>query len=118
MKLFRFDPEIADPIELYKSSGFRMSRIAHLWEEAVVNCAYLQPQGGIGYHQATTLQLFLVVQGEGWVQGETLERKSIKAGQAAYWERGEWHESGTDTGLTAIIIEAAKFDLSRFIPLD
>jgi len=57
--------------------------------------------------------LFLVVQGEGWVSGESDKRVFIKTGEAAYWEKGEWHESGTESGITAIIIESVKFDLSK-----
>lgn len=110
MKLLRFDLEAGRVIDRYNSSGFTIAKIAHLLDEAVINCAYLTANGVIGYHQATIPQLFLVVQGEGWVRGESPERTSIKAGQAAYWEKGEWHESGTEVGMTAIIIEAMKID--------
>jgi hypothetical protein len=62
-------------------------------------------------------QLFLVVQGEGWVRGQAPERTRIQAGQGAYWEEGEGDEAGTETGMTAIIIEAAHFDLLGWTPL-
>jgi len=117
MKLFRFDPEAGKTIEAYGSSGFVISRIAHLSDEAVVNCAYLESGGAIGFHQAAIPQLFLVVYGEGWVRDDSSERMHIEAGQAAYWDKGEWHEAGTETGLTAIIIEGTNFDLSKFVPL-
>ena len=113
MKLYRFDREIGKSIEAYNSSGFIIARIAHLFDNAIVNFAYLEVHGVIGYHQATIPQLFLVVQGEGWVRGESDKRVFIKTGEAAYWEKGEWHESGTETGMTAIIIESVKFDLSK-----
>ncbi|HEX6270238.1 MAG TPA: hypothetical protein VFZ43_08390 [Anaerolineales bacterium] len=93
-----------------------MSQVVHLFDEAVVNCAYLDTGGVIGYHQATLPQLFLVVQGKGWVRGEAADRIPIKTGQAAYWERGEWHESGTESGMTAIIIEGSKFDPGELMP--
>jgi len=111
MKIFRFDPEVGRLVDHFRSSGFTISKVAHVFDEAVVNCAYLDANGVIGYHQAAIPQLFLVVQGEGWVRGESPDRTSIKAGQAAYWEKDEWHESGTDNGMTAIIIESLKFDL-------
>lgn len=110
MKLLRFDWGVAKTIHRYDSSGFTIARIAHLFDEAVVHCAYLTANGVIGYHQATTSQLFLVVQGEGWVRSESPDKISIKAGQAVYWEKGEGHESGTEAGMTAIIIEATSFD--------
>jgi quercetin dioxygenase-like cupin family protein len=116
MEIFRFDPEVGKSIDRYDSSGFIISRVIHLFDEAVVNCAYVSSGGVIGYHQATLSQLFLVVQGEGWVRSESNERFSIQAGQAAYWKRGEWHESGTKTGMTAIMIEGGEFDPAKLMP--
>lgn len=116
MKLFRFDSKVGREINHYDSSGFVITKVAHLFDDAVVNCAHLDANGTIGYHQATIPQLFLVVQGEGWVRDETPHRISIKAGQAAYWEKGEWHESGTETGMMALIIEAVNFDPPKFMP--
>lgn len=117
MKIFRFDPESGKSIDLHNSSGFIISRVVHLFEEAFVNCAYVSAGGIIGYHQAAADQLFLVVQGEGWVRDKTSNRTSIKAGQAAYWEEAEWHESGTATGMTVIIIEGTNFDPAKLMPL-
>lgn len=118
MKLYRFDAGVGESIDLFGSSGFVISKIARLFDRAIVHCAHLSPQGVIGFHQTTMDQLFLVVQGEGWVRGAEPERTTIAAGQAAYWIKDEWHESGTDTGLTAILIEGANFDLSRLNRLD
>lgn len=116
MKIYRFDTEVGKSIDRYDSSGFVISKVAHLFDEAVVNCAYLHPGGLIGYHQATLPQLFLVVQGEGWVRGKAPRRFSIKTGQSAYWEESEWHESGTETGMTVIIIEGSRFDPAELMP--
>ena len=70
----------------------------------------------IGYHPATVSQLFLVVQGEGWVRGETTSKIQIKAGQAAYWEKDEWHEAGTKSGMIVIIIEGMNVDPAKRMP--
>jgi len=117
MKLYRFDAEVGKNIDLYGSSSFVISKIVHLFEGAVVHCAYLGINGVIGYHQTTVHQLFLVVQGEGWVRGEAPDRTPIKAGQVAYWEKDEWHEAGSETGMIAILIEGMKFDLTGLISL-
>jgi quercetin dioxygenase-like cupin family protein len=116
MKIFRFDSAVGKNVDSYNSSGLIISNVVQLFEEAVVNCAYLIPGGVIGYHQATLPQLFLVIQGKGWVRSETSDKTSIKAGQAAYWERAEWHESGTETGMTVIIIEGVNFDPAKLMP--
>jgi quercetin dioxygenase-like cupin family protein len=116
MKIYRFNRETGKGIDRYNSSGFTLTRVAHLLEETMTQCAYLDPGGLIGYHQATVPQLFLVVQGEGWVRGQAPERTRIQAGQGAYWEEGEWHEAGTETGMTAIIFESVRFDLLEWVP--
>lgn len=116
MKLFRFDPEVARTIDQYASSGFALARVAYLSGEAVVHCAHLAPNGLIGYHQAAVPQLFLVLQGEGWVRGESPARTSIKGGQAAFWQKDEWHESGTVTGMTVILIEGVGIDPAKLMP--
>ncbi len=118
MNIFRFGPEVGKRVDQYKSSSFIISNVVHLPEEAFVHCAYLGTNGLIGYHQATIPQLFLVVQGEGWVRGKSPDRTPIQAGQAAYWEKGEWHEAGTaEIGMTAIIIEGANLDPSKLMPM-
>jgi quercetin dioxygenase-like cupin family protein len=68
-------------------------------------CLHLSPGGLVGRHQAAARQLFCVVAGEGWVSGPDRERIPITAGQAVCWERGEEHETGTQTGLTAVVME-------------
>ena len=116
MMIFRFDRDTGRKIDRYNSSGFVVARLAYLLDEAMIHCAYLEPNGLIGHHQATIPQLFFVVHGEGWVRGEMPEKTRIQTGQAAYWGEGEWHGAGTEKGLTAMIIEAAGFDVSEWIP--
>ena len=57
-------------------------------------------------HPAAVAQLFVVVSGSGWVSGADGEREAIVAGQAVLWEPGEEHESGSDEGMTALVVEA------------
>ncbi len=69
------------------------------------------PGGVLGRHPATVAQLFVVVSGSGWVSGEDGERVEIAAGEAALWEAGEEHESGSDEGMTALVVESERVDL-------
>jgi len=116
MEMFRFDPEVGKAVDRFESSGFVISGVARLPRGAVVNCAHLEPGGVIGYHEASAPQLMLVVEGEGWVRADTTDRIPIRPGQAAFWSEGEWHESGTDKGMTAIIIEGPKLAPGDFMP--
>lgn len=56
-------------------------------------------------HLAATPQLLAVVEGEGWIRGEEGPKIPISAGGAVFWSEGEMHETGTDTGLVAIVVE-------------
>ena len=117
MKIYRFDVEVGEEIEQFGSVKAIISRIVHLEAEAAVNVAYIHPMGRIGYHQAVAPQLFLLVEGEGWVRDEFDEIFPIKEGQAVFWEQNEWHESGSETGMTAVIIEGVSFDPAELMPL-
>lgn len=71
----------------------------------------------MAYHQTTKDQLFVVVQGDGWVKGEFPEAECpVRAGQAVFWEEGDWHESGTETGMVAIVIEGENIDPTTTMP--
>ncbi|WLD93302.1 cupin domain-containing protein [Alkalihalobacillus sp. AL-G] len=107
MKIFRFDKEVSKRITQF-DSNFWMSRITATEEPVHIGCMHIEVGGIVGFHQAVTDQLFLVVSGEGWVRGEDEERISIKAGEAAFWVDGEWHESGSENGMTTIVIESTK----------
>ena len=87
------------------NSNFIISRIAQTKKEAQISCMYLEPNGVIGYHQATVPQLLLVVSGEGYVRNEIEHYVKVEAGMSVYWSKDEWHETKTDTGLMAIVIE-------------
>ena len=64
----------------------------------------LPPGGRIGMHPAVDEQLFILVAGEGDVRSGS-EVAHVVAGDAVRWSRGEEHETTTQTGLVAIVIE-------------
>ena len=86
-------------------SNFVMSRLFHS-PDLHVGCMRLPPGGVIGMHQAAGPQLLAVVEGEGWCRRRDGERTSVRAGEAIFWSEGEWHETGTASGLVAIVIES------------
>ena len=57
-------------------------------------------------HPAASDQLFVVVLGEGGASGGDAADEPITAGTAVFWPAGEEHETSTDVGLTAIVVEA------------
>jgi quercetin dioxygenase-like cupin family protein len=66
----------------------------------------LAPGGIVGRHPAGVAQLFVVVRGSGWASGSDGERVPIEAGEAVLWEPGEEHESGSDEGMTVLVVES------------
>ena len=116
MKLFRFDASAGHPITAFGSDNVVMSGIQRVADGALqIGCMYIGTQGVVGRHQATTPQLFLVVEGAGWVRGNGPERHTVLPGQAAFWEAGEWHESGSDFGMTAIVLEGEGIEPGQFM---
>lgn len=103
VKTFGFGPELGRDIDRH-GSNFRISRLIDN-EHIHVACMYLEAGGLVGYHPASDYQLFVVMQGEGWVRAGDGERAPLRRGQAAYWSPGEYHAAGTDTGMVALVIE-------------
>ena len=65
----------------------------------------------IGPHEAGFGQLFLAVSGDGWVAGEDGVRQPLREGESAFIARGEIHSKGSDTGLTALMVQVRDFNL-------
>ena len=116
MEIFRFDHGVGLPMRRFNSTNATLSRIIQLEGEIHINCIYLEPGGHIGYHLAETRQLFLVVEGSGWVSAETSDRKPILTGRAAFWQAGEGHEVGADNLMTAIVVEGSNLEPGKFMP--
>ena len=104
-RTFRFDAGLGRHVSSF-GSDFVISRLFHSGE-LHVGCMRLGPGGLIGMHPASVPQLLAVVEGEGWIRGADGDRTPISAGGAVFWSRGEMHETGTDSGLVAIVIETA-----------
>jgi GrpB-like predicted nucleotidyltransferase (UPF0157 family) len=109
MDVFRFDEEVSIPISQF-GSRFRLTPLTENGTTGRVQVAYLPAGGGVARHPAVSDQLFAVVAGRGWVAGHDGAPRAITPGYAARWHAGEEHEAGTDSGLTAIIIEGS-FDM-------
>jgi quercetin dioxygenase-like cupin family protein len=82
--------------------------IAPLTPPADVRAAIfrLGPGGRIARHPATMPQILAVLEGAGHVSGPDGAFEPIDAGEAVFWAAGEEHETVTDGGLTALVLEA------------
>ncbi|AMX00750.1 cupin domain-containing protein [Rummeliibacillus stabekisii] len=116
MEIYQFRKDVGKK-NTKLDSDFILSRVAQTQSLSQIVCMYLKENGKIGYHQAVVPQLFLVVNGEGVVRGNSEEEIKVNSGDAVFWNKREWHETKTKTGLTAIVIECEALDISSLIAL-
>lgn len=113
IRLVDFTPELARSIPEFASSGASSVELAHGDGESHVYAVHIAPGGSIGPHPAGFDQLFLVVQGSGWVAGGEGTRVSVGANRGAFVPKGELHSKGSETGMLAVMVQANRFSLAE-----
>ncbi|MDQ0208400.1 cupin domain-containing protein [Alkalicoccobacillus murimartini] len=111
MKLYRFDSDVGKNVTHFNSKNSTFVPLSRN-KPVSVGTMYLGEDSVLGMHPAASNQLFLVVSGEGWVKTPGNEKIHIQKGTAAFWEVGEEHESGSDAGMTVMILEGPNLDPS------
>jgi quercetin dioxygenase-like cupin family protein len=115
MRIYRVG-DLARQITHHGSVGARVQPLASPIGRAFLVVIELDPQGVLGWHEATENQLFVVVAGSGWVRGGEGPEVAIESGMAAYWTAGEMHETRAgDDGLRAIVLEGEYSDPGAFL---
>ena len=104
MRIFAYD-RAEHEVTGHGSDALHATRIAQFAEQARATCLAVGPDGLIGTHPAGSHQVLLIVSGSGWVSGSDGVRVPVSAGHGVYWEPGEVHTTGSETGLTAIALE-------------
>lgn len=108
MKIVTLDKGIN--IENYQSISSNYLKIMKTEEATNIGIITIGLNGVLGYHQAPVPQLFMVVNGEGWVRGADQKQMPISSGQTVFFEKGEWHETGSEKGLTAFVLQAGELN--------
>lgn len=106
MELLDLDGDAGRMIDRFDSREARHVGVALIEGQGGVSIIRLGGGSVLGRHPAVVDQLFYVVAGEGWVAGGDGSRLPIRAGQAALWRAGEEHESGSQSGMTAFVVES------------
>jgi quercetin dioxygenase-like cupin family protein len=96
----------------FQSRASRAAELALGAGEAHVHVVEIDPGGEIGRHVAGFGQLFVCLEGSGWVAAADDARVSIGPGEAAYFARGEMHSKGSIGGLRALIIQVRDLELT------
>jgi quercetin dioxygenase-like cupin family protein len=89
-----YDVRLASAIEFAEGAG-----------EAHAYVIYFEPGGEIGPHEAGFGQIFFAAAGSGWVADGDGERFALAEGAAALIRRGEVHSKGSETGMTALMVQ-------------
>ena len=89
------------------SAGVTAAALARLEkvDGAGVDVLTFEPGGLLGRHPTRLWQLFLLVSGTGWASGSDGVQERLVPGDAVLWEPGEEHESGTDDGMVAVVVQ-------------
>ncbi len=92
------------PNDAHGSKGFTVGAFG-LTADAHLVVVRLKAGGVIGRHPAQGRQLLAVLVGDAIVSGSYGDPVAIGPGQAAIWEPYEQHETRSETGLTALVVE-------------
>lgn len=113
MELFKFGKEISQVVNNYNSVSAFYSKITKTVEPTNIGLIHIEKGGVLGYHEAPVPQLFILVKGEGWIEGEDKKRIILKSGEGVFWGKGEYHSSGSESGLTALVIQSEKLEFPK-----
>lgn len=114
MKVYTFHQKVGISITDFDSSA-TMTRILQTSDPTQISCLYLEEQGILGFHQAKTAQMMIIVQGEGKIKNNQETYMDVQQGDIVLWEENEWHETQSKKGLMAIVIEGTHMDPSFLI---
>ena len=107
MEILRLEAGLAEPIGP-RPYDVRLTSALELVQgegEAHAHVLYFAPGGEIGPHRAGFGQLLVALSGSGWVAGGDGERHDLPEGHAVLITRGETHSKGSDTGMTALMVQ-------------
>jgi len=96
--------EIAQEISNYNSISAFYSKLMKTESPTIIGLINIEKGGIVGYHKVPVPQLFLVV------EGEDGNRVMVKKGVGVFWNKGEGHISGSETGLTALVLQTDELE--------
>jgi quercetin dioxygenase-like cupin family protein len=107
MEILRFSASLAErvggrPYDVKRASSIKL---AEGEGEAHAYVIYFEPSGVIGPHEAGFGQILFAVDGSGWVAGADDQPVALAEGEAAFIRRGEVHSKGSESGMTAFMVQ-------------
>lgn len=93
-------------------AGTALTRVGRV-DGAAVDVLTFQPGAVLGRHPTRVWQLLSLVSGSGWASGADGVRAPLLSGDTILWEPDEEHESGTDDGMVAVVVQTPIPPLSQ-----
>jgi len=103
--LRRVDESVARSLTAYGSVAVKFAGLAR-GQHVAVGVMHVAAGGVVGRHPTASGQLVLVTAGSGWVSGGDEQRLAVAVGDAVFWPAGTEHESGSDDGMTLVVVES------------
>jgi quercetin dioxygenase-like cupin family protein len=111
MRVHRAEEMASRQITVFESEAASVAHIAQGDNVTVVRIE-LGAGGRLGMHPAAAPQLFIIVEGTGTVLSDGQAPREVLAGTTVLLQQGEPHETRSETGLTAIVVEAKILELA------
>ena len=106
------------PTTVYGASGLAVAGFLEFPGDIALNVLRYTGVSHLPQHPAGRPQLFVVLEGGGWVAGEDGQRQPIRAGEAVYWRNGDLHESGSEEGMVCLIVQAPGLEPPGRLPME
>jgi hypothetical protein len=104
MRIIRLAEHPDHLIEKFGSSGFHLGHIGRDVHSIIVR---IEPYGRIGRHPTEKSQLLMPLIGSALASGDDSVVAEIHPGEAVLWSDGESHETTTESGLLAVVLDGA-----------
>lgn len=78
MQIFKFSKEEGHKISNFNSDSAFYSKLMKTEEPTNIGFIHIDKGGIVGYHKAPVPQIFIVVEGEGWVSGDDHKKITLK----------------------------------------
>lgn len=115
MKIFRIESEKGFEIREHGSTNVFLSSVIDVDRSATIHWMRFDPRGSVGGRYLASPQIFLIVEGEGWVKSNNPEPIPVMVGDGVFWDTGEWHEAGSESGMVVILVESKLPDPASFL---
>ena len=112
MILIDLDDERSSPVTQFSSRGVSSQPLADGAGEAHAYHLAFEPNGEIGPHPTGFAQLLIPLTGEGWVADGSGQRHPINPRRFAWFDKGEMHSKGSNTGMTALMLQCTRWELT------